>query len=134
MTHWMRIKLPAALLILGLASFVVFVEVEASDDSDEQTGPSAVWTPGENDLTHILQFCKAARGSDFTSCFISQMPAYGASPEAIAFTRTYAERNHGTVAFLQGFRPVDLVDLGYALFPARAASNHPCLLLNASPA
>ena len=84
MTDWMRIKLPAAVLILGLASFVVFLEVEASNDSDEQTGPSAVWTPAADDLTHIRLVCKAAPNSGFTSCFIAQMSAVGASPEAIA--------------------------------------------------
>jgi hypothetical protein len=134
MTHWMRVKLPAALLILGLACFVVFLEVEASDDSDEQTGSSAVWTPAANDLARIRQLCKAARGSDFTSCFITQMSAFGASPEAIAFTRTYAEQNRGTIAFLQGFRPADLVDLGYAYFPAAADFSQRWLLLNGSPA
>ena len=134
MTYWMRIKLPAALLILGLASFVVFLEVEASDDSDEQTGRSAVWTPPANDLARIRQLCKAARGSDFTGCFITQMSAFGASAEAIAFTRTYAEQNRGTIAFLQGFRPVDLVDVGYAYFPAGADFSQRWLLLNGSPA
>jgi hypothetical protein len=134
MTDWMRIKLPAALLILSLASFVVFLEVEASNDSDEQTGPSAVWTPAENDLTRVRQVCNAASGLDFSSCFIAQMSALGAAPEAIAFTRTYAEQNHGVVAFLHGFRPVDLVDLGYALFPAGADFSQRWLLLNGSPA
>src|SRR5262249_48713951 len=66
--------------------------------------------------------------------FTNQMSALGASSEAIAFTRTYAEQNHGMVAFLQGFRPVDLVDLGYAVFPAAANFNQRWLLLNGSPA
>jgi len=130
----MRIKLPAALLILGLASFVVFLEVEASDNSDEQTGRSAVWTPPANDLARIHQLCKAASGADFTGCFITQMSAFGASAEAISFTRTYAEQNRGAIAFLLGFRPVDLVDVGYAYFPAGADYSQRWLLLNGSPA
>ena len=112
---------------------MVLLEVEASDDSDE-IGPSAVWTPAAADLARIRQLCKAARGSDFTSCFITQMSASGASPEAIAFTRTYAEQNGGTIAFLQGFRPVDLVDVGYAYFPAGADFSQRWLLLNGTPA
>ena len=134
MKSWTKAKLAAALVILALASFVVFVEVEASEDSDEQIGPAAVWTPAVNDLAQISQACKAARGADYSSCFITQMSALGAPPEAVTFTRTYAEQNHGMVAFLKGFRPVDFVDLGYASFPAAADFNQRWLLLNGSPA
>ena len=134
MKSWTKAKLAAALVILALASFVVFVEVEASEDSDEQIGPAAVWTPAANDLAQISQACKAARGTDYTSCFITQMSALGAASEAVAFTRAYAEQNHGTVAFLKGFRPVDSVDLGYASFPAAADFDQRWLLLNGSPA
>lgn len=134
MKGWTKVKLPAALVILALASFVVFVEVEASEDSDEQIGPAAVWTPAANDLAQITQACKMAHGTDYSSCFIMQMSALGAASEAVAFTRSYAEQNHGVVAFLKGFRPVDSVDLGYAFFPAGADFNQRWLLLNGSPA
>ena len=134
MKSWTKAKLAAALVILALASFVVFVEVEASEDSDEQISPAAVWTPTANDLTQISQACKAARGADYSSCFITQMSALGAAPEAVAFTRSYAERSHGTVAFLKRFRPIDSVDLGYVFFPTAADFNQRWLLLNGSPA
>src|SRR5215813_12573377 len=94
----------------------------------------AVWTPPANDLARIHQLCKAASGADFTGCFITQMSAFGASAEAISFTRTYAEQNRGAIAFLLGFRPVDLVDVGYAYFPAGADYSQRWLLLNGSPA
>jgi len=62
------------------------------------------------------------------------MANFGAPADAVAFTQAYAEQNHGVIAFLQGFRPVDSVDLGYAFFPAGADFNRRWLLLNGSPA
>lgn len=135
MTNWIRIKLPVALLIVGLASYVVFLEVEASDESDEQISASAVWDPQATDLARINETCKATHGEAYSRCFIEQMPNYGASPEAVTFTQTYARQNHGMVAFLKDFRAVDAVDVGYAFFPASAdfGFNQRWLLLNGTP-
>ncbi len=70
MTSWIRIKLPVALLIVGLASYVVFLEVEASDESDEPISASAVWDPQATDLARITQVCMAAQGEAYSRCFI----------------------------------------------------------------
>jgi hypothetical protein len=131
--NWIRIKLPVALLIVGLASYVVFLEVEASSVSDEQISASAAWDPQASDLAQIRQACQAAQGEAYSRCFVAQMPSFGASPEAVAFTQTYAEGNQGTVAFLKDFRAVDTVDVGYAVFPTNANSNQGWLLLNGTP-
>src|SRR5262245_30648800 len=117
---WLRVKLPVALLILAFASYVVFLEVQASNQSDEQIGSSAVWNVSDSNLARISQNCKAAQGLDYTSCFIAQMPDFGASAEAVSFTETYAKQNHGMVAFLKAFHPVDSVDVGYAILPSAA--------------
>jgi hypothetical protein len=130
---WIRIKLPMALLIVGLASYVVFLEVEASSVSDEQISASAVWDPQPGDLAQISLTCKAAQGEAFSRCFVAQMPSLGASPEAVAFTQAFAETHQGAVAFLKDFRAVDTVDLGYAVFPTRANTNQGWLLLNGTP-
>jgi hypothetical protein len=131
---WLRVKLPVALLILAFASYVVFLEVQASNQSDEQIGSSAVWNVADHDLAQINQTCRAAQGLDYTSCFIAQMPNFGASTEAVSFTQTFARENHGMVAFLKAFHPVDSVDVGYAFFPAAADFNQRWLLLNGAPA
>jgi hypothetical protein len=131
---WLRVKLPVAILILGFASYVVFLEVQASNHSDEQIGASAVWSPADNDLAQINQTCKAAQMTDYSACFITQMPNFGASADAVAFTEAYAQQNHGMIAFLKGFHPVDSVDVGYAFFPAGADFNQRWLLLNGNPA
>jgi hypothetical protein len=131
--NWIRVKLPVALLIVGLASYVVFLEVEASSVSDEQISASAVWSPQTGDLAQINQVCRTEQGQAYTRCFIAQMPGYGASPDAVAFTQNYADATNGMVAFLQDFRAVDAVDVGYAVSPASANSNQRWLLLNGTP-
>ncbi|HKF23156.1 MAG TPA: hypothetical protein VKE93_16395 [Candidatus Angelobacter sp.] len=133
MTSWIRVKLPVALLIVGLASYVVFLEVEANNESDEQISASSVWDPQASDLAQISQSCKTAQGEGYTQCFIDQMRNYGASAEAVAFTQTYAQQNRGMVAFLKDFRPVDAVDVGYASFPSGADFSERWLLLNGTP-
>jgi hypothetical protein len=129
-----RIKLLAlAVAVLCLASYVVFLEVQASNDSDEQIGESAVWNPSADDLKQLQQTC-GSQGENYSHCFIEQMSNFGAPADAVAFTRDYAAQNHGLIAFLQGFRPVDVVDVGYAFFPSGADYNQRWLLLNGSPA
>src|SRR5262249_8941855 len=116
---WTRINIPLALVIVALASYVVFLEVEASDESDEQIGASAVWSPEDTQLKEINQACGAS-GENYSQCFAEQMARAGASPEAVAFTQTFSQQNQGMVAFLRDFRPVDAVDVGYASFPGSA--------------
>lgn len=128
----LKIKLPVAFLILCAASYVVFLEVQASEDSDEQISASAVWSPTEKDLSQIDQKCRKST-ANYSECFIKQMPQLGASDEAVDFTRSYAEQNHGTVAVLRNFRPVDAVDIGYVYFPAGGELRQGWLLLNGSP-
>src|SRR5215813_3944797 len=133
MMSWIRVKLPVTFLIVGLAAYVVFLEVEASDESDEQISASAVWNPQAPDLERIRQTCQTEQGDAYSRCFIEQMSAFGASPEAVAFTQAYALQNQGMVAFLNDFRAVDPVDVGYAVFPSGADFSQRWLLLNGTP-
>lgn len=131
--NWSKLKLPSlALLVLVLASYVVFLEVEASEESDDEIGPSAVWNPSTNDLAKIQKIC-GTNPSGYSRCFIEQMSNFGAPPDAVSFTQSYADGNQGMIAVLQGFRPLDAVDLGYALFPGGADFNQRWLLVNGNP-
>jgi len=126
------VKLAAvAFAVLCFATYVVFLEVQASEASDEQISSAAIWNPPAGELEQISKTCSPQ--ASYTACFIDQMPTFGASPDAVAFTRSYAEQNQGRVAFLEGFRVVDPVDLGYAYFPGDADSNRGWLLLNGTP-
>jgi hypothetical protein len=126
------VKLAAvAFAVLCFATYVVFLEVQASEASEEQISSAAIWDPPAGELQQISKTCSPQ--ASYTSCFIDQMPNFGASPDAVAFTRAYAEQNQGRVALLHGFRPVDSVDLGYAYFPGGADLNRGWLLLNGTP-
>jgi hypothetical protein len=133
--NWAKLKLPAvAIAVLCLASYVVFLEVEASENSDEQISESAVWDPQAGELLQIRQNC-SPRAGDYSRCFIEQMSNFDAPADAVAFTQAYADQARGTIALLKGFRPMDAVDLGYVSFPgASPSADQGWLLLNGTPA
>jgi hypothetical protein len=132
MSSFLKFKLPLAILIVCTAVYVVYLEVEASGDTDEQVSESAVWSPSRDDLAQINHSCNA-NAPGYAQCFIKQMSELGATDDSISFTRQYAEQNNGVVAVLEDFRPVDSVDLGYAYFPAASEAKHGWLLVNGIP-
>ena len=133
MKSFLRFKFPLAILIVCAAVWIVFMEVQASEDSDEQVSESAIWEPTHDELAQINQNCNA-NTPGYAQCFTQQMSELGAPDEAVSFTRQFADQNNGVVAVLQDFRPVDSVDLGYAYFPAASEARHAWLLLNGVPA
>ncbi|HEX7285871.1 MAG TPA: hypothetical protein VF532_06785 [Candidatus Angelobacter sp.] len=133
MTSVLKVKLPAAIAIVALASYVVFLEVEASQDSDDKIGSSAVWDPGDQALQQIRESCKNGDPEDHTQCFIDHMVDAGASAEAVEFTQEYAQEHSGTIAILKNFHPLDAVDLGQAYFPEDKDEPWSVLLLNGLP-
>lgn len=132
MKTFLRFKFPLAILIVCTAAYVVFMEVQASEDSDEQVSESAMWEPTHDELAQINQAC-IANAPGYAQCFTKQMSELGAPDEAVSFTKQFADQNNGVVAVLQDFRPVDSVDLGYAYFPAASEARHAWLLLNGIP-
>lgn len=130
----LKFKLCVALAVVCMASYVAYLEVQASDESDEQIGEEAVWAASAQDLLQLKQICKNQAAPAYAECFIAHMPDFGASEEAVAFTQDYAQQNHGTVAILRGFYPMDAVDLGYVYFPASQDMQQGWLLLNGFPA
>jgi len=133
MTNFLKVKLPAAVAIVALASYCVFLEVQASQDSDEQIGPLAAWNPGDKDLQQINDGCRSRDPADYSQCFTDRMEELGASPEAIDFAEQYAKEHDGAIAVLTDFQPADAVDVGYAYFPDRHESTQSVLLLNGTP-
>jgi hypothetical protein len=132
--NWAKVKLPAVTFaVLCLASYVVFLEVEASEDSDEQIGESAIWDPAPAALLQMRQNCGSQAG-DYSSCFIEQMFNFNAPADAVAFTQTYADQNRGKVALLKEFHALDAVDLGYVSISGEGGVKQGWLLLNGTPA
>jgi hypothetical protein len=129
----LKFKLLVALMIVATGCYVAYLEVQASDDSDEQIGNAAVWAPSDEQLAMLNRDCRNDRTDGYAQCFIAKMPDFGASEEAVAFTRDYADQNHGTLAILHGFHPMDAVDLGYVYFPGGGEVRQGWLLLNGFP-
>jgi len=132
MKSFLNFKFPLAVLIICTAAYVVFMEVQASENTDEQVSESAMWEPTRDELAQINHACNA-NAPGYSQCFTKQMSELGAPDEAVNFTKQFAEQNNGVVAVLQDFRPVDSVDLGYAYFPAASEARHGWLLLNGVP-
>lgn len=133
MKLWAKFKMPVLVaLALVLASYVVFLEVQASGEPDDLIGPSAVWQPAQKELSAMQNTCGSRAGA-YSECFLKLMVNFGASEEAQSFSRSYAEQNRGVVAFLNGFRPEDVVDVGYGFFPSGADFTQRWLLLNGTP-
>jgi len=128
----MKLKLSIALAVICTASYVAYLEVQASDESDELISATAVWSPSDQDLAQLNKTC-TSDPQTYSDCFISHMPDLGASEEAVSFTRDYAAQNHGTIAILRGFHPMDEVDLGYAYFPSARERKQGWFLLNGYP-
>jgi kynurenine formamidase len=132
MMSFLKFKFPLAILIVSTAAYVVFMEVQASEDSDEQVSESAMWEPTRDELAQIDHTCNA-NVPGYAQCFTKQMSELGAPDEAVSFSKQFAEHNNGVVAVLQDFHPVDSVDLGYVYFPAASEAKHGWLLLNGVP-
>ena len=133
MKNLFKVKLPAAVALLCLESYVAFLEVQASDDTDEDISSSAAWNPSEQELKQAEQDCHGLSGDDYSVCFTDNMDELGASPEAVDFTQEYADEHAGAIAILRSFHPVDQVDLGQVSFPLDKEESPRWVLLNGLP-
>ena len=88
---------------------------------------SAVWHPPADFRSQVLTACEN-RGASFGQCFVDQMKAAGASPDALAFARLI----HGG-GYIQAFRPVTRVGIAAVFYPFRANENDGLCLVNGQP-
>ncbi|MBV9033155.1 MAG: hypothetical protein JO182_01580 [Acidobacteriaceae bacterium] len=97
----------------------------------KEAGPvstEAVWKPGPSSVADIKKQCAASGGGSFQDCFIDGMAKAGASPQAVAFTRSHDG------AYLRDFRRVGPVDIAHVTNPFRANENDSVFLVNGKPA
>jgi hypothetical protein len=125
-------RVAAALAVVGVASLVTFLQVEASHETDDQIGTEAVWNAANEDLTDISKVCKNPLSTDYAKCFVEQMGGY-ASSDAVAFTQLMIAQKPSRVGYLDGMREAGLVDLGYVVYPG-AKSKQGWVLMNGVPA
>ena len=95
---------------------------------------SAVWQPPQDFITKAHLACdKAMNPASFTECFINQMSASGAPPDAVSFTRMLYRQNGGLVGIMTAFKAYGPVDGAQVLYPLRANDNYALLLVNGDP-
>src|SRR5271168_2310454 len=91
----------------------------------------AVWNPPAEVLAAIRQKCGDADPTHIEKCFLNEMKAAGASPEALAFTESLASSLG--VIYLRAFRHVERVDIAYIEYAFRANELEGVLLVNGTP-
>lgn len=100
----------------------------AQNKSGEVFDARAVFQPGMSTMQAARETCAKGLGAEFGNCFVKQMQAAGASPEAVAFMR--AIHNNG---FMRDFVESGHVDIAFADFPFAANENQHALLVNGQP-
>jgi len=127
------------LLAVMLASGRLLCAVPQSGMSSQgsaspKIGAAAVWQPSQDFLNKAHTVCdKAANPASFTECFINQMSASGAPPDAVSFTRMLYQQNGGLVGIMTAFKSYGPVDAAQVFYPLRANDNYALLLVNGDP-
>jgi hypothetical protein len=130
---FMKRRIAAALAVIGIASLVTFLQVEANHETEDQIGDEAVWNATDNDLSAIHQACKNSEPAGFNNCFTEQMGGY-ASSDAVAFTQQLAVQKASRPGYLAGMHESGLVDIGYVVYPENDSPHQGWVLLNGIPA
>lgn len=95
---------------------------------------AAVWQPPQDFPTKAHAACdKSMSAMSFPECFINQIAAAGAPPEAVAFTRALYQQSDGQVGILSAFKAYGPVDAAQVMYPLRANDNYGLLLVNGDP-
>ena len=97
-------------------------------------GQRAVWRPSTEKIGSIMRKCGNGSPPNLNACFLAEMKASGASPEAVAFSRQLNENTKGLIGFLRDFREVGKVDVGYVEYLFRANENLAYYFVNGIPA
>jgi predicted secreted protein len=124
-------KLLAAVVLSALGLIVLTAgtdEGAQARDAGQTVGKEAVWNPGPKFMEEFREKCGSFTGAQFSECFSSSMERAGASPQALAFTRST-----GNIAYLRDFRELGRVDVAYVRYPFRANENDGWFLVNGDP-
>jgi predicted secreted protein len=97
----------------------------------ERVSGSAVWNPAPEALAAVRQKCGEADPTHIERCFLNEMKAAGASPEALAFAESLAASLG--VVYLRALRRGERVDVAYIEYAFRANELEGVLLVNGIP-
>jgi hypothetical protein len=96
----------------------------------QRIGPEVVWSPSAQNLSAIREKCITGNPGDLNNCFLSEMKAADASPQAVAFAKTTSDKG---LIFVRAFRKAGVVDIAYVEYPFRANELEGVLLVNGDP-
>jgi predicted secreted protein len=91
---------------------------------------AAVWNPSPDVIAAIRSKCAEGNPAPTENCFLTAMNSAGASPQAIAFSKSLAATG---VIYLRAFRRVARVDVAYIQYVFRANELEGLLLVNGDP-
>src|SRR5258708_6809978 len=128
-----KVNLAATLAVVSAVSYVTFVKVKASQETDDRVRATAVWNPAGEDLNEINTLCETAQPADYNECFIDEMGDY-ASSQAVAFAQSLAGQKQARVGYLKGLREDGGVDIGYVAYPSSPEFSQGWVLVNGKPA
>jgi hypothetical protein len=100
----------------------------AQHSNTQRFDAAALFQPGMGAMQAARETCGKVPGSRLCNCFVQQMQAAGASPQAVAFM--HAIHDNG---FMRDFKDTGRVDIAFAFFPFAANENQHCLLVNGTP-
>ena len=100
----------------------------AQDQNSAPFDSHALFQPGMSITQAARKTCTKGPGKEFGNCFVQQMQAAGASPQAVAFM--HAIHNNG---FMRDFVDAGRVGIAFADFPFAANENQHAFLVNGKP-
>ncbi len=104
---------------------------KSSASRDAHLTAAAVWNPSADALAAIRKKCgEAADPTQQENCFRGEMKTAGASPEAIAFSKSVA--NIGLI-YMRAFREVERLNIAYIEYAFRANELDGVFLVNGDP-
>jgi hypothetical protein len=119
-------KTTPALVVLFLCATSMISYAQQS--KPQKFDAAALFQPGMGAMQAARETCGKVPGPQFGNCFVQQMQAAGASPQAVAFMRAIHDNG-----FMRDFKDTGRVDIAFAFFPFAANENQHCLLVNGTP-
>jgi hypothetical protein len=106
----------------------IAITASAQDRNTQRFDAGAIFQPGMSTMQAARETCSKIPGAQFGSCFVQQLKAAGATPQAVAFM--HAVDDNG---FMRDFKNTGRVDIAFAFYPFAANENQHCLLVNGIP-
>jgi hypothetical protein len=125
-----KLRFPAALVLICTASFVTFLQVKANQETDDPISSAAVWSPESDDLAEISQACSDV--GNYPRCFIDQMESL-ASSEAVSFSKSLLQQSPYRIGYLKELHEAGLIDVGVVRYASSGSQSQGWMLLNGTP-